>query len=161
MDTQIGLETHATFRECLDECIRLLREFADGLECQRQFTDHRMLETLELPSDLGEGGVSLLMLLINVDERVPKIRPMSDTNVDEIGSLVRYFVWTEEGNIYIFYAISTIYIYADNICTIERKIQLPTNNTITSRREKSGKQASKRTNTSSGVSEIYVYDYER
>ena len=31
-------------------------------------------------------GVSLLMLLINVDERAPKIRPRSDTNVDEIGS---------------------------------------------------------------------------
>ena len=47
VDTQIGLETRATFRERLDEHIRLLREFADGLEYQRQFTDHQMLETLE------------------------------------------------------------------------------------------------------------------
>lgn len=47
VDTQIRLETCATFRECLNEHIRLLREFADGLEYQRQFTDHRMLETLE------------------------------------------------------------------------------------------------------------------
>ena len=35
---------------------------------------------------IQDPGVSLLMLLINVDERAPKIRPRSDTNVDEIGS---------------------------------------------------------------------------
>ena len=60
VDTQIGLETRATFRERLDERTRLLREFADGLEYQRQFTNHRMLETLE------RDGAGLFRLAKNV-----------------------------------------------------------------------------------------------
>ena len=39
------------------------------------------------PEEIGvEVGSRRIMLLINVDERAPKIRPRSHTNVDEIGS---------------------------------------------------------------------------
>lgn len=37
----------AAFGDSLQKHIRLIRDFADGLEYQQQFRDHRMLETLE------------------------------------------------------------------------------------------------------------------
>ena len=42
-----GLNLMRTFNERLDDNISLIRNFLDGLEYQRQFGDHRMLETLE------------------------------------------------------------------------------------------------------------------
>jgi hypothetical protein len=47
VDTEIGMFDGRTVRERLSQHIGILRDFADGLDYQLQFNDHRMLDSLE------------------------------------------------------------------------------------------------------------------
>jgi len=51
VDTEREMIGGKTFGERMTEHVTLLRDFADGLEYQLQFNDHRMLDRLE-----REGG---------------------------------------------------------------------------------------------------------
>ena len=57
VDTEGGFnEGRSTFSERMNEHIKLLWDFADGLEYQVQFNDHRMLQRLEAGSVLHSCG---------------------------------------------------------------------------------------------------------
>lgn len=47
VDTEIGMFDGRTVCERLSQHIGMLRDFADGLDYQLQFNDHRMLDSLE------------------------------------------------------------------------------------------------------------------
>ena len=88
VDMQIGLETRATFRKCLNECIWLLREFADGLKYQQQFTDHRMLETLEWD---GAGLFRLTKNCLSHESHLNSSRSPSPTTWERTTSNAMYY----------------------------------------------------------------------
>jgi hypothetical protein len=85
---QPGSGSRATFRERLNERIQLLREFADGLEYQRQFTDHQMLETLERD---GAGLFRLAKNCLSRERRLNSSRSSSPTTWERTTSNALYY----------------------------------------------------------------------
>ena len=67
----VGREEGQTFDETVEEWIRTMREFADGLDYQRQFRDGRMLQALERE---GAGFKRLMTACLTKERRMRNTR---------------------------------------------------------------------------------------
>ena len=85
-----GLNSMRTFNEHLDDNISLIRNFLDGLEYQRQFGDHCMLETLERN---GAGFFHLARNCLDREHRQNSSRASSPTMWEQATANAMYY-WT-------------------------------------------------------------------
>ena len=83
-----GLNLMRTFNEHLDNNISLIRNFLDGLEYQRQFGDHRMLETLERN---GAGFFRLARNCLDCECRQNSSRASSPTTWEQATANAMYY----------------------------------------------------------------------
>ena len=83
-----GLNSMRTFNERLDDDISLIRNFLDGLEYQRQFGDHRMLESLERN---GAGFFRLARNCLDRERRLNSSRASSPTTWEHATANALYY----------------------------------------------------------------------
>ena len=83
-----GLNSMCTFNEHLDDNISLIRNFLDGLEYQRQFGDHCMLETLERN---GAGFFHLARNCLDREHRQNSSRASSPTMWEQATANAMYY----------------------------------------------------------------------
>jgi hypothetical protein len=83
-----GLNSTRSFSERLDDDINLIRDFLDGLEYQREFRDHRMLESLERN---GAGFFCLARNCLDRERRLNSSRASSPTTWEQTTANTMYY----------------------------------------------------------------------
>lgn len=88
VDTEQGLIGGSTFGEQMTKHISMLRDFADGLEYQLQFDDHRMLASLE-----REGGSFLRFAqnCLSRERRMNSTRGVSPTTWEKTTASAMFY----------------------------------------------------------------------
>jgi hypothetical protein len=88
VDTLAGADSMRTVRERFDDNISLIRNFLDGLQYQRQFSDPRMLESLERN---GAGFLRLARNCLDRERRLNSSRAASPTTWEHETANAMYY----------------------------------------------------------------------
>lgn len=76
------------FNDAMQDCIRMLREFASALEYQQQFGDHRMLDAVDR---CGVGFFRLAESCLEKERRANSSRALTPTTWEKGAGNTMYF----------------------------------------------------------------------